>query len=713
MGKNYDQVKLPVNRNKQHYILYENQPPKKALLLFVEDTIDVLEKQIKSKRITVPPPQNQETATELSDTEIDESSAKNKTTSNVDINPVVNQQLEQLKAKLAFDSSLSIEMKQQKSRRINKQYLFKDYNPYQVSRATRSRHKNKIKQLYEKNLFSGENSPQNIFDANNTDFPITEPLVSNTTKLLQSSISSTSVVSLEQHQHPMEENSTMDFSTSLVDSHCISKETQIDCSDPHQQQSTHNQCDVSSRYLENGNTLYDKLSSESNFSNDKPYSDSDSDSDSEVTSDSDSDSDNEETSDSESEVDSEQDSEYEQTTESDSDNSSTDDSFRFNCDKMNGSTIMFPQSSSTVSDVLLMVTAFSVSKHLTRNDQDDLINLIKVLAGSAFESWNASHYSRSKAYNPPRKKIQSNFYCQTEKCQRILHTRKLSDKDKKIKVQCSDCKAKYKLSSASKNQFIIIDLKYQLKLLFRDTEVKNDLLNTMEKLRQPRNDGVINDIYDSQLYKAVQKLSPGALTYNVNTDGAPLTKSSKRSMWPIQLHINELSPTLRFRNVLLGGLYITSAEPSPEFMQTYMSKFLEKANNIMEADSVARPVIQNRFQFNGYLGCSWCYATGVYDSSAMRYPITQQDPLLRTNQSHIKDVEQVEKLGKSINGVKGNCAMLELKHFDCVWGFPLDYMHGILLGVSRHLWALWTKPGTPYYLNPQQRKKDHGSSITH
>ncbi|XP_074114120.1 uncharacterized protein LOC141537173 [Cotesia typhae] len=200
----------------------------------------------------------------------------------------------------------------------------------------------------------------------------------------------------------------------------------------------------------------------------------------------------------------------------------------------------------------------------------------------------------------------------------------------------------------------------------------------MEKLRQPRNDGVINDIYDSQLYKAVQKLSPGALTYNVNTDGAPLTKSSKRSMWPIQLHINELSPTLRFRNVLLGGLYITSAELSPEFMQTYMSKFLEKANNIMEADSVARPVIQNRFQFNGYLGCSWCYATGVYDSSVMRYPITQQVPLLRPNQSHIKDVEQVEKLGKSINGVKG---------------------------VSRHLWALWTKPGTPYYLNPQQRKK--------
>lgn len=36
--KNYGQVKLPVNKNKQHYILYENQLLKKALLLFVEGT---------------------------------------------------------------------------------------------------------------------------------------------------------------------------------------------------------------------------------------------------------------------------------------------------------------------------------------------------------------------------------------------------------------------------------------------------------------------------------------------------------------------------------------------------------------------------------------------------------------------------------------------------------------------------------------------------
>ncbi|XP_074096746.1 uncharacterized protein LOC141525943 [Cotesia typhae] len=49
--------------------------------------------------------------------------------------------------------------------------------------------------------------------------------------------------------------------------------------------------------------------------------------------------------------------------------------------------------------------------------------------------------------------------------------------------------------------------------------------------------------------------------------------------------------------------------------------------------------------------------------------------------------------------------MQQLEHFDCVWGFPIDYMHGVLLGVSRQLWAVWTKPGTEYYLKPQQRKE--------
>lgn len=90
-------------------------------------------------------------------------------------------------------------------------------------------------------------------------------------------------------------------------------------------------------------------------------------------------------------------------------------------------------------------------------------------------------------------------------------TRKLSDK-KKFHVECNHCQAKYELSSVSKNRFTIIDLKYQLKLFLKDTEIKTNLLDTIKKLKLSKNDDVICAVYDGQLYKNVQKVSPGALT---------------------------------------------------------------------------------------------------------------------------------------------------------------------------------------------------------
>ncbi|CAG5072750.1 Protein of unknown function, partial [Cotesia congregata] len=42
-------------------------------------------------------------------------------------------------------------------------------------------------------------------------------------------------------------------------------------------------------------------------------------------------------------------------------------------------------------------------------------------------------------------------------------------------------------------------------------------------------------------------------------------------------------------------------------------------------DSVARPILQNRLQFNGFYGCSWCYHHGIYDSRSMRYPLTSEN----------------------------------------------------------------------------------------
>ena len=111
-------------------------------------------------------------------------------------------------------------------------------------------------------------------------------------------------------------------------------------------------------------------------------------------------------------------------------------------------------------------------------------------------------------------------------------------------------------------------------------------------------------------------------------------------------------------------------------------------------DSVARPIVQNRVQFNGYSGCSWCYHIGKYFQGSMRYPLLINDPKLRTHEEHVNSVNRV--IESNVNskkradcGVKGKSLLLDIKHFDIVWNLPPDYMHGALMGVTKQLYSFW------------------------
>lgn len=166
-------------------------------------------------------------------------------------------------------------------------------------------------------------------------------------------------------------------------------------------------------------------------------------------------------------------------------------------------------------------------------------------------------------------------------------------------------------------------------------------------------------------------------------------------------------------------------EPKADFMNLYLQIFIEQMQKLINngitilddnneniifvlrplcasVDSVARPVMQNRYQFNGYFGCSWCYTHGEHFSGSMRYPFTEND-LQRSHENYLKDIQEVKCMQRPINGVKGPSILIKLKYFDCVWGFPVDYMHGILLGVVRQLWVEWNCPSSPFYLSRQQR----------
>lgn len=46
-----------------------------------------------------------------------------------------------------------------------------------------------------------------------------------------------------------------------------------------------------------------------------------------------------------------------------------------------------------------------------------------------------------------------------------------------------------------------------------------------------------------------------------------------------------------------------------------------------------------------------------------------------------------------------------MNHFNCVWGLPIDYMHGVLLDVAKQLWGIWTTASKNCYLKPSDREE--------
>lgn len=150
-----------------------------------------------------------------------------------------------------------------------------------------------------------------------------------------------------------------------------------------------------------------------------------------------------------------------------------------------------------------MITGFCTTKRLTRKDQDDLIELIKTFAGPEFESWNVSHYRRSKVYNPPRDKMISHFFCENLNCRKIIMSRSLDKPMKKnTSIICAHCEKNNLVTVHGENQFMSIDVKYQLEMLLNDPCIQEDLLQTVKNVQKNSADPTIRDVYNGALYNS-------------------------------------------------------------------------------------------------------------------------------------------------------------------------------------------------------------------
>lgn len=203
-----------------------------------------------------------------------------------------------------------------------------------------------------------------------------------------------------------------------------------------------------------------------------------------------------------------------------------------------------------------------------------------------------------------------------------------------------------------------------------------------------------------------------------NTDGVNLYSSSKIELWPIFLALNELSPAQRFSrdNILLVGIWQGKGKPP---FQQFFSIFSEDMNYLYTTgvqvqiekdvynvrlsilcgttDLPAKAEMLNMSYFNGADACIACEEPGMtvrqgkgyarcfpYRVQGSRYPARNHENVI----THMR----MGTTRNRIKGFKGLSGLAELKGYNIVNGTLPDYMHGVLLGVTKILLNKWFSP---------------------
>ena len=182
------------------------------------------------------------------------------------------------------------------------------------------------------------------------------------------------------------------------------------------------------------------------------------------------------------------------------------------------------------------------------------------------------------------------------------------------------------------------------------------------------------------------------LKIDINIDGLPITKSTKRTLWPIQGKIISNVCTTPF----VIGVYHGTSKPSSAI--TFLMPFIEEYKNLSTngfrhnnkqyfvklrciiCDSPAASFVTCTKQHNGYFGCRKCMEEGDF---VKKMVYLSEDAELRTDENfrnrknpehHLEEISPFESLDINI-----------------VDQFPLDYMHLVCLGATKTLIKQWLK----------------------
>lgn len=374
---------------------------------------------------------------------------------------------------------------------------------------------------------------------------------------------------------------------------------------------------------------------------------------------------------------------------------------------------LYPGASVTLGAFMLLLAVFTSRYNLIGEATEQLLKII-ALALPHGHKLCSSLYEFKLFFKNLRNPLVRHYYC--NHCLGYVENTSVSN------CPYEFCGATF--SGKNSCYFIEMPLENQVKNLFAQNGFYNSLGHRFNKTKSTRNS--YEDIYDGHLYKNLCE-NNGVLSFQenisftFNTDGAPVFKSSKTSIWPIYLIINELPYKQRMNkeNMILAALWYGNKKPS---MGTYLKPFLQSLKKLNEgiqcespdkgifvckglllcgtADLPARSLLCNHVQYNGAFSCWKCEQEGesasVGRGHARIFPFEHQNPKgpERTKENVLQhareavDHQQVT-MGKPVKGINGPSWLHFVPHFNIVSGMAIDYMHGVLLGVQKMMLELW------------------------
>ena len=312
-----------------------------------------------------------------------------------------------------------------------------------------------------------------------------------------------------------------------------------------------------------------------------------------------------------------------------------------------------------------------------------------------------------------------------------------------FKCETENCPGlRYKGSTASQLKagrqprafFVLGDIESQLRSLLERKGVWDIIQTTKDQTKTGTAPSYLGDIVDGEQYRKLCRSGQflhdsNNISVIFNTDGVPLYSSSGVKLWPIFIAVNELSPSERFSrdNVILAGIW--QGKGNPPFLN-YMCSFGEEMVRLYNDgfyitiggqrinvhvglllgtfDLQAKAYVLNMTMFNGQYGCITCEEEGQTvpqgKGYARCYPhrtANERRPIRNSDSLKYEIGSEASLSGKRIKGICGVSGLAVVPWLDIVLGTVPDYMHGVLMGVTKTLLQKWfstTNSKKPYFI---------------